>query len=220
MSFSIPATIPAGTNTNTVTLSGIEFFFRDAAGFNVYRGPNPTALLLIAPNIAVAATYTDTGATPELHRSAGCKLRSREFLLAAGIAAGDGREYCFIDDDRQQHAGDAGERFRGRGGADHARDRRDARSGGGFEYGDNVDGVAGVDGDAGYDELFCGGRARPGISADPSATSPVEIDVPNQTGATVEISGTVGERAGSGKRGGVESADAMADRRRVGRRSG
>ena len=65
LSFSIPAAIPAGTNTNTVTLSGISVS-SGTAGLNVYRGPNPSDLLLIAPNIAVATTYTDTGATPEL----------------------------------------------------------------------------------------------------------------------------------------------------------
>lgn len=65
LSFSIPAAIPAGTNTNEVTLSGLSFS-SGTAGFNVYRGPSPQQMLLIASNIAVAATYTDAGATPEL----------------------------------------------------------------------------------------------------------------------------------------------------------
>jgi hypothetical protein len=65
LSFSIPANVPSGTNTNTVTLSGISVS-SGTAGLNVYRGPNPSELLLIALNIAVASTYTDTGATPEL----------------------------------------------------------------------------------------------------------------------------------------------------------
>ena len=65
LSFVVPATIPAGTTTNTVTLSGLSFS-SGTAGFNVYRGLNPQELLLIASNVAVAATYTDAGATAQL----------------------------------------------------------------------------------------------------------------------------------------------------------
>jgi len=65
LSFTIPAAIPAGTNTNEVTLSDLSFS-SGTAGFNVYRGPNPSDLLLIAGNSAVAASYTDTGLTPQL----------------------------------------------------------------------------------------------------------------------------------------------------------
>ncbi len=65
LSFSIPAAVPVGTNTNEVTLSEISVSAA-TAGLNVYRGANPSDLLLIAPNIAVASTYVDTGATPEL----------------------------------------------------------------------------------------------------------------------------------------------------------
>ena len=65
LSFTIPATIRAGTNTNAVTLSGLSFS-AGAAGFNVYRGEVPTALLLIASNVTIAATYTDAGPTAEL----------------------------------------------------------------------------------------------------------------------------------------------------------
>ncbi len=65
LSFSIPASIPAGTSTNEVTLSGISVS-SGTSGLNAYRGPNPSDLLLIAPNIAVATTYIDTGAMPEL----------------------------------------------------------------------------------------------------------------------------------------------------------
>jgi hypothetical protein len=53
------------TNTNTVTLSGLSFS-SGTASFNVYRGLNPSELLLIAATIAVASTYTDIGATAQL----------------------------------------------------------------------------------------------------------------------------------------------------------
>jgi hypothetical protein len=65
LSFIVPATIPAGTNTNRVTLSGLSFS-ASTASFNVYRGMNPAELLLIAASVAIATSYTDAGATAEL----------------------------------------------------------------------------------------------------------------------------------------------------------
>src|SRR5579862_5380691 len=65
LSFAIRASVPSGTNTNEVALSGFSFS-SGTAGFNVYRGLNPIELLLIAGNVAVATGYTDTGATATL----------------------------------------------------------------------------------------------------------------------------------------------------------
>src|SRR5262249_849388 len=65
LSFAVRAKIPAGTNTNTVTLSGLSFS-AGTSGFGVDRGFNPIELLRIAANVVIAATYTDTGATVEL----------------------------------------------------------------------------------------------------------------------------------------------------------
>ncbi len=65
LSFVVAAKIPPGTNTNEVTLSGLSFSSTTAA-FHVYRGPNPMQILRIASSVAVATTFTDTGATPEL----------------------------------------------------------------------------------------------------------------------------------------------------------
>jgi hypothetical protein len=65
LSFVVWATIPGGTNTNAVTLTGMSFS-GGTAGFHVYRGPNPSQLLRIASNVAVAGTYTDSGATAAL----------------------------------------------------------------------------------------------------------------------------------------------------------
>ncbi len=65
LSFVVAAKIPSGTSTNTVTLSGLSFS-STTAGFNVYRGTNPAELLRIAANVAVAATYTDAGAATSL----------------------------------------------------------------------------------------------------------------------------------------------------------
>ena len=47
LSFMIMAVIPSGGNTNSVSLTGFSFSAA-TAGFNVYRGPNPSELLQIA----------------------------------------------------------------------------------------------------------------------------------------------------------------------------
>ncbi len=54
LSFTVRAAIPAGANTNEVTLTGLSFS-PGTAGFHVYRGVNPSQLLRIAANVAVAA---------------------------------------------------------------------------------------------------------------------------------------------------------------------
>lgn len=61
LSFVVQATLPEATNTNAVTLGGFSFS-SGTAGFRVYRGLNPSQLLLIDSSAAVAASYTDTGA--------------------------------------------------------------------------------------------------------------------------------------------------------------
>jgi len=65
LSFIVPATIPATTNTNQVTLQGLSFS-SSTASFNVYRGSNPLELLRIAAAVPVASSYTDSGATASL----------------------------------------------------------------------------------------------------------------------------------------------------------
>jgi hypothetical protein len=60
LSFVVPATIPDGTNTNAVTLTGLSFT-SDTIGFSVYRGPTPMQLLQIAADQPMAASFTDTG---------------------------------------------------------------------------------------------------------------------------------------------------------------
>jgi hypothetical protein len=62
LSFSVRAQIPAGTNTNSVTITGLSFS-PATTGYKVYRGPSPSQLLLIATVTSVATPYTDTGVT-------------------------------------------------------------------------------------------------------------------------------------------------------------
>ena len=65
LSFIVQAALPAATDTNTVTLTGFSFS-SGTAGFRVYRGLNPSQLLLIDSSAAIATKYTDTGAAPQL----------------------------------------------------------------------------------------------------------------------------------------------------------
>ncbi|HXP87516.1 MAG TPA: phage tail protein [Bryobacteraceae bacterium] len=63
LSFVVTAAIPAGTNTNAVTLSGLSFS-PGSTGFVVYRGTNPVELLRIASQSSVAVSFTDSGGAP------------------------------------------------------------------------------------------------------------------------------------------------------------
>jgi hypothetical protein len=65
LSFQVKAAIPAGTDTNQVTITTLSFSSH-AASFNAYRGPNPYQLLRIAENSPIAAEFTDQGAQTEL----------------------------------------------------------------------------------------------------------------------------------------------------------
>ena len=60
LSFVVRASIPAGANNKTVTLSGLSFM-PGTVGFHVYRGMNPAQLQRIASDQALGAQFTDTG---------------------------------------------------------------------------------------------------------------------------------------------------------------
>jgi hypothetical protein len=60
ISFTASITLPAGPNTNTVTITGLSFP-ANSATFHMYRGLNPQILYRIASNVALAASFLDTG---------------------------------------------------------------------------------------------------------------------------------------------------------------
>ncbi|MGD0616583.1 MAG: phage tail protein [Bryobacteraceae bacterium] len=60
LSFIVTATIPAGTNTNTVTLQGLSLSSLTAS-CNVYRGVTSVTLRRIATGAALSATFSDPG---------------------------------------------------------------------------------------------------------------------------------------------------------------
>ncbi|MGD0136295.1 MAG: phage tail protein, partial [Bryobacteraceae bacterium] len=62
LSFIAMANVPAGTNTNQVTLISLSFSSA-AISFNVYRGRNPSQILRIVSNIAIAGQFVDSGLT-------------------------------------------------------------------------------------------------------------------------------------------------------------
>jgi hypothetical protein len=62
LSFIATVNVPAGDNTNQVTLVSLSFS-PAAVSFDVYRGPNPTQILRIASNSAIASQFVDSGLT-------------------------------------------------------------------------------------------------------------------------------------------------------------
>lgn len=62
-SFTVLASVPAGTATNTVTLNELSFP-STAAAFNVYRGTNPQLIYQVASDQPIAPTFVDTGLAP------------------------------------------------------------------------------------------------------------------------------------------------------------
>jgi hypothetical protein len=65
LSFVVRASIPAGGNTNSVTIGGLSFS-SSTVSFRVYRGPNPSKLFRIASDQALASQFIDTGFAPQL----------------------------------------------------------------------------------------------------------------------------------------------------------
>lgn len=60
LSFVILARTPAGSNTNSVTLTGLSFDARTQQ-FNVYRGSSPQQMNRVATSLPLALSFTDTG---------------------------------------------------------------------------------------------------------------------------------------------------------------
>jgi hypothetical protein len=66
VSFSVRASVPAGSGSNTVTLEDLSFG-SGTTSMNVYRGSTPGTLVQLASNVPSASSYVDDGtATPQL----------------------------------------------------------------------------------------------------------------------------------------------------------
>jgi len=95
LSFVITASVPAGGNTNTVTLQTLSFSSLTAS-FNVYRGLTPQTLRLIAAAVPLSATFGDSGlagtSTPPPdqnydHANFYWRLETQPAILADGFSA-------------------------------------------------------------------------------------------------------------------------------------
>ena len=85
LSFIAMVNVPAGDNTNQVTLVSLSFSSA-AVSFNVYRGPNPTQILRIASASCDRRSVCRLRTNCIVTGSAGSQLRSRQLLLAHGTA--------------------------------------------------------------------------------------------------------------------------------------
>ncbi|HKW96960.1 MAG TPA: phage tail protein [Bryobacteraceae bacterium] len=65
LSFIARVAVPSGTDTNTITLTGLSFPSA-ATTFHVYRGVNPSQLYRIASSQPLAVQFTDTGLAPQV----------------------------------------------------------------------------------------------------------------------------------------------------------
>ncbi|MGH9694932.1 MAG: hypothetical protein ACRD5Z_12355, partial [Bryobacteraceae bacterium] len=63
LSFTVPALIPGGTNTNCVVIQKLSFP-ASATAFNVYRGTTPQTLYRIASGQVIGPVFIDTGLAP------------------------------------------------------------------------------------------------------------------------------------------------------------
>ncbi len=64
LSFTVAAAISSETNTNSVSIMALSFPSA-AASFNVYRGTTPQMLYRIATHMPLAVSFTDAGASPQ-----------------------------------------------------------------------------------------------------------------------------------------------------------
>ncbi len=218
LSFIVQATLPPTTNTNQVTLTGFSFS-AGAAGFRVYRGLNPSQLLLIESSSSVASSYTDSGAATELEGPPDpnydhanfywrLELQPEEVVTAATSTTIGNSTLGMLTND---FAGGLVRITRGKG----ATQERSVVS----NTSDDTNGDARVDRDAGYDELLHGGGLdlelrRLGIneSGEYRCSEPAR-----RIGGDF---GPFGECAKRRKLGGIESSDIVADRWGRGRRRG
>jgi hypothetical protein len=192
LSFIVPATIPATTNTNQVTLSGLSFSAATAT-FRVYRGPNPAEMLRIAAGVTIATSFTDSGAMATLQGPPDSNFDHANFYwrmelqpevgvnIHSSTTIGNSTLGMLTND----FAGGVARITRGKGVA------QERSIVGNSSTTVTVSSAWTVEPDttsffaiANATWVFAGSTA-----GGTSATSLVSINVPNQTGETVEISG-------------------------------
>ncbi len=187
LSFVVKATIPAGADTNAVTLTGLSFS-EATAGFHVYRGANPSQLYRIASEEAVASEFQDTGleatlAAPPDENYDHAKFRWRfelvpEYQATAYSANTVGSSSLQMIPN--EHAGMVVRITRGKGaGQERSVLSNDANS---------LTVTPGWDVEPDTTSYFVVAESSWHDGA-AGVTSPVEFEVPNRQGMTVHVSG-------------------------------
>jgi hypothetical protein len=187
LSFIVQATLPSTTNTNQVTLTGFSFS-SGAAGFRVYRGLNPSQLLLIDASTSIATSYTDAGATAQLQGPPDpnydhanfywrLELQPEEGVTSASATTIANSTLGMLTND---YAGDLVRITRGTG----ATQERSVVSNTATQLTVTPAWTVTPDGTS-YFTVANSTWNFGGVGS----TSPVNIDVPNRPGASVEVSG-------------------------------
>ena len=197
-----------------MTLSGLSFS-PGTAGFNVYRGSNPTQLLRIAAERCGGDYVHGCGSGDGAVGPPDANYDHANFYWRLELQPETGANILSATTIGNSRLGMLAERFQGRAGADHARNGRDRGTRGDLEHATTLTVTPPwtvMPDSTSYFVVADATWKFGGLSA----TSPVEFEVPNRERGDGGGFGAVGERAGSGKSGGAESADALADRRRSG----
>ena len=187
LSFIVRAVIPPGPATHTVTLNGLRFA-PQGAGFHVYRGVNPAQFFRIASNQPLSTTFTDTGlpklltAPPDAnydHANFHWRLELQpEYAATLHDSSSVGNSALTMDVDSYQ--GMAVRITRGRGaGQERVVSANTATT---LTLTRNWD----IEPDA--TSFFVVAEAGWQFGA-ASSTSPVQFEIPNRTGAVVQILG-------------------------------
>ncbi len=187
LSFLVHAVIPAGTNTNTVTLNSLSFA-AGTAGFHVYRGKNPSQLLRIASNVAPGAAFTDGGlanllAGPPDENYDHARFHWRMELVpevAATIYSANTIGNSSLQMAANEHVGMVVRITRGKGSG------QERAVGANTPDTLTISGKWDITPDATSRFVVAESSWRLGAA---SATSPAAFEIPNREGATVHISG-------------------------------
>jgi Putative phage tail protein len=187
LSFVVKAAIPPGEPTHSVTLGGLSFN-AGTSGFHVYRGLNPTQLFRIASAQPVASTFCDSGLPKQVAGPGDANFDHANFYwrmelqpeYAATLHGKDSVGNNTLSMPANLYRGRTARITRGTGaGQERAVISNTANS-------LMVSPCWDVEPDTTSHFVIAEAGWHPGASA---KTSPVNFEIPNRTGAVVEIAG-------------------------------
>ncbi|HTM48820.1 MAG TPA: hypothetical protein VL285_09080 [Bryobacteraceae bacterium] len=187
LSFVVRASIPSSGNNNSVTITGLSFSDATTA-FHVYRGPNPSELFRIASDQPKATQFKDTGLVIQVVSPPDPNYDHANFYWRRELQpeyAATIHSTTTVGNNSLQMAPDG---YRG----SVARITRGAGAGqeravqGNTETTVTVTAAWDKEPDASSYFALSESGWRPGAAA---SASPVQFDIPNHTGETIQISG-------------------------------